>query len=91
MHEDRRPRVGHRGGRLDGAVGDHHRRLGVAAPHHPAVAAEHLDRAPLGDRGPGQHLRGELDALPADSRENELTFHVAPSRSVAAAPVRVVF
>ena len=66
-----------RGRRLDRAVGDHERRLGVAAPHHAAVAPEQLDLTAFGEGGAGDHLRRELDPLPADPRDQQLSFHPA--------------
>src|SRR5207245_9989451 len=74
VETDRRPRVRDDGRRLDGPVGDDHRAVGVAAPHGAAVDAQGAHVAAIEDGRPCDHLRSQLDALPADAGDHHLTF-----------------
>ena len=81
MHEDRRPRRRHHRRRLDRAVGEHQRGVGVAAAHHAAVAPEHQHLEALDHRPAGEHLGGELDPLTADAGRHQRSLHQAPPTS----------
>jgi hypothetical protein len=57
------------------ASGAHdNRRLRIAAAHLAAVGTEHQHTPPFMHRGNRQRLGGELDALAADARQEDLTF-----------------
>ena len=74
VHHHRGPGPRDERGSLHRRVGEHQRRVGVHAPHRAAVHAEQQDVPTVEHAGSGQHLGGQLDALPADPGEQHLAF-----------------